>query len=306
MDPATVSVSIVVAAITNISFACAVGGCLAVLMLGGAPPVMRSRAQRFAAGCAVALIIANTISLLLEAALMSGSTLGTACAVLIPVLTRSHFGAAWSIGFVALIIWTGLLLRARDSGRATRMSVALFTAAVFAFSKAASSHAADAGDFALPEWIHWVHLCATATWAGLVIASGLCVLPMLRDYANSQCLAQFVERLSATATLALAAILMSGAYNADRGLGGSLVPLVRSEWGLILDAKLVFVGAAIILGGINRLVYLPSLRQTDLGGATASSFEAILKAEAAVMISILSAAAVLAHTIPGAHPGGQS
>ena len=305
MDPATISASIVVGAIANVSFACAVGACLAMLMLGNVPPLTLRRLQRFAVGSALALIVADTFNLLLEAALMSGSTPGTVFAELIPVLTQSHFGAAWSTGFVGLIIWTGLLARTRQGGRVTRMGAALFAAAVFAFSKAASSHAADAGDFALSEWIHWVHLCATATWAGLVIASGLCVLPMLRSYPNSQVLAPFAGRLSVTATLALVAILMSGAYNAERGLGGSFWTLTRSDWGLILATKLVLVAAAIVLGGVNRIVYLPRIRSSTPSSA-ARSFLAILRIEAVTMIGVLIAAAILAHTAPGAPVNGGS
>lgn len=304
MDPATISASIVVGAIANMSFACAVGACLAVLLLGNATPPMLQRLQSFAAGWAVTLAVVDTANLLLETALMSGSTPGTAFAELIPVLTQSHFGAAWSTGFVALIIWTGLLVRARQGGRVTWMGAGLFAAAVFAFSKAAASHAADAGDFALPEWIHWVHLCATATWAGLVIASGLRVLPMLRNHANSQILAHFTGRLSVMATLALAAVVMSGAYNAERGLDG-LVALKHSDWELILDTKLVLVAAAIILGGINRLVYLPRVRSSTPGTA-ANSFLAILRIEAVTMIGVLIVAAILAHTAPGAPANGGS
>lgn len=301
MDPATVSASIVVAAIANVAFACAVGTCLAVLMLGIAPPLVRHRLQRFAAGCAVTLIVADAINLLLEAALMSGSAPDAAFTLLIPVLTQSHFGAAWSAGCAALIVWMGLLLRARQRGRATRMGVALFAAALFAFSKAASSHAADAGDLSLPEWIHWAHLCATATWAGLVIASGLWVFPLLHASPNSEVVTLYASRLSRAALIAVSVVLVSGIYNAERGLGGSLA-LAYSGWGTILDAKLVLVGTAIVLGGINRLVYLPRMQRGEERRA-ANSFLAILRAEAVTMVGVLSAAAILAHSAPGAHLG---
>jgi putative copper resistance protein D len=94
------------------------------------------------------------------------------------------------------------------------------------------------------------------------------------------------------------AVLLTGIYNADRGLGGSPVPLIHSEWGLILDAKLALVGAAIVLGGINRMVYLPRIRWGESYTATAS-FITILKAEAVVMTGVLSVAAFLAHAVPG-------
>jgi len=45
MEPMALSASIVVAAIANVSFACAVGGCLAALSLDNAPPRVRHRLQ---------------------------------------------------------------------------------------------------------------------------------------------------------------------------------------------------------------------------------------------------------------------
>nr|WP_301717705.1 MULTISPECIES: CopD family protein [Paraburkholderia] len=306
VDPATITGSIIVAAIANVLFACAVGACLAVLMLDNASPRMQSRLQRIVAVCVVTLIVADIANLLFETALKSGSAPGADFSVLIPMLTQSHYGAAWSTGLVALIVWVLLSVAPRAFGRPARMTVALLAAAVFAFSKAASSHAAGAGDFSLPEWIHWMHICATAAWGGLVITSGLLVLPGLRAEASGEDLAHFVGRLSAAAAFALLAVLITGIYNANRGLAGSLVPLAHSDWGLILNAKIGLVNAAIVLGGINRLVYLPRIRRAASHSAAASSFQTILKAEAVVMIGILSTAAVLAHTIPGSHPSGWS
>jgi copper resistance protein D len=246
--------------------------------------------------------VANIVNLLLEAALMSGSALVAAFAEIVPVLTQSHFGAAWLSGLVSLIVWTVLLLGSRSFGRAAPTGLALFAAAIFAFTKAASTHAADAADFSLPEWVHWVHLFATAAWAGLVIASALFVLPMLCTDSPGEVLALFVTRLSRAALVAFIVVLMSGVYNADRGLGGSLVPLIRSGWGVILVTKLILVGAATALGGVNRLVYLPRIQRRAPSGV-ANSFLAILRVEAVTMLAVLTAAAVLAHTAPGTHAG---
>ncbi len=302
MEQATIFASIVAAAIANVSFACAVGASFAVLMLRDAPPLTRDRLRRFAAGGVAILIVANIVNLLFEAALMSGSAPVAAFAEIAPVLTQSHFGAAWLSGLVSLIVWTVLLVGARSFGRSAPAGLALFAAAVFAFTKAASTHAADAGDFSLPEWVHWVHLCATAAWAGLVIASALFVLPMLCADAPGEARVLFVGRLSHAALVAFFVVLVSGIYNANRGLGGTLVPLTRSGWGVILVIKLLLVGAATALGGVNRTVYLPRIRH-GVPGSAAHSFLIILRAEAVAMIGVLSAAAVLAHTAPGVQPG---
>jgi len=305
MDPMTLSASIVAAAIANMSFACTVGVCLAALMLHDAPPLVRHRLRPLAIAGIGTLIVADTAILALESALMSGSEPVAAFALLVPVLAHSHYGATWFAGIVALIVWMGLLAGSRDFGRPARTGVALCAAAVFAFSRAASSHAADAGDFSLPEWIHWAHLCATASWAGLVIASGLSVLPMLRIDSTGEVLATFAGRLSRAALIAVSVVLVSGIYNADRGLGDSLLPLARSGWGIVLDAKLVLVGVAVVLGAINRLLYLPHVRCRAHRGA-ANSFTAILKVEAITLLGVLCAAALLAHSVPGADMGAGS
>jgi copper resistance protein D len=305
MDQATMVASIVAAAIANVSFACAVGACFAVLMLREAPPFARGRLRRFEAGAVAILIVVEIINLPLEAALMSGSAPVAAFAEIVPVLTQSHFGATWISGLVSLIAWTVLLLvGSRGFGWSAQTGLALLAAAAFAFSKAASTHAADAGDFSLPEWVHWLHLCATATWAGLVIASARSVLPMLCANSPRKVLVRFVGRLSRDALVAFSVVVVSGIYNANRGLGGSFLPLAHSGWGVILVTKLLLVGAATILGAVNRLVYLPRMRR-GVPGCAAHSFLTILRAEAVTMLAVLTAAAVLAHTAPGTHPGSE-
>lgn len=77
--------------------------------------------------------------------------------------------------------------------------------------------------------------------------SGLSVLPMLRAHSTGDVLAEFAGRLSRVALIAMSVVLVTGLYNADRGLGGSLAPLARSGWGIVLCAKLVLVSAAIVL-----------------------------------------------------------
>jgi copper resistance protein D len=101
-----------------------------------------------------------------QASIMSGSPLGDAASAVYAVLTQSHFGLAWLVGF------TGALLAALSCLHRGR-GLWLFAAGLvlWAAGKAAASHAADGGDFSRREAVHVAHLLATTFWAGSVIVA---------------------------------------------------------------------------------------------------------------------------------------
>ena len=105
---------------------------------------------------------------------MSGSPFSEAGPAVGAVLTQSHFGVAWSVGFVGAVF--ACLGGARHSRTAWWLAAAGMV--VYVAGKAAASHAADAGDFTLREAVHVVHLGATALWAGSVIVAA----PVLRRW----------------------------------------------------------------------------------------------------------------------------
>ncbi|KVV37718.1 hypothetical protein WK81_25055 [Burkholderia ubonensis] len=88
MDLAVAFASIVVAAIANVSFACAVGAYLAGPMLGDASPPTSSRMRRLAADCVVILIVADTFNLFVRVAVVLG---GINRLIYLP---RNRFGAS--------------------------------------------------------------------------------------------------------------------------------------------------------------------------------------------------------------------
>ena len=103
MDPLVV-VQIVVAAAQDILFAIAVGALVCSAMLGrqddqGILAVL----DRWRMGILCALALACGLYLWLEAAVMSGSPFSAAGSALSAVLTQSHFGIAWSVGFVGAV-----------------------------------------------------------------------------------------------------------------------------------------------------------------------------------------------------------
>ncbi|WP_321964929.1 CopD family protein [Paraburkholderia sp. J7] len=299
MEP-LVSAQIAVAAVQNVLFATAAGS-LACAVMGkrsgmGAPATLRG----WQAGLTFALALTALGYLWLQAAVMGGSSLAGAGPAVIAVLTQSHYGVAWSVGF------TGALL-ATLSRLPGRRGLALFAAGLVAWAagKAAASHAADAGDFSAGEAIHVVHLCATALWAGSVIVAAVVLRNSPTAHAAAEKQVAFRNELSYLATAALVVVLVTGFYNVMQDTAQADVRLFAMAWSRILAAKLVFVAAAVALGGWNRLVVLPELRaraQQDGSGfsATQKRFDALLSVEALAMLAILTIAAMLGHTSPTA------
>jgi len=299
VDPLVI-VQIVVAAAQDMLFALAAGAWVCSAMLGQRDrdgPAALGQA-RLAALCALGL--ACCLYLWLEAAVMSGSPLSEAVPMVNTVLTQSHFGIAWSVGFAGVVV--ACFGGARESRAARWLAGAGML--VYVAGKAAASHAADAGDFTLREAVHVVHLGATALWAGSVIVAA----PVLRRWnetapATPARHAAFCTRLSHLATSALAVVIVTGIYNVTQDTAHLTAPLLSVLYGRMLSLKLVFVTVAVLLGGYNRMIYLPRLHTTAADGGTAyrdaqRSFNRLLAVEAVAMLLVLAVAGVLGHTSP--------
>ncbi|MGI4857092.1 MAG: CopD family protein [Janthinobacterium lividum] len=305
MPPLVVG-EIALAAVQNILFAVGVGILACGFLLpddapdGIAPPAAGTRGAggvlRWRPCVFAGLALASVLYLCLQTALMSGAAPVDTLALLPVVLRQSHFGAAWVLGFAGTLV-------AAVSGRRPGGGAAIAaTLGAFAYvaAKAASSHAADTGDFTVREAVHVVHLGATAVWAGSVIVATLMLRRRDERPANAAVLARravFCSRLSRLATYALAAVVMSGLYDVDRNTADSDVPLFDTAYGGVLAMKLAIVALALILGGYNRLTYLPRL-EADAATPARRGFERLLAIEAVAMLGILAIAAVLGHLPP--------
>ena len=300
MDPLVV-VQIVVAAAQDMLFAIAVGALVCSAMFGRQHDQgHRTVLDRGRMGVLCALALASGLYLWLEAAVMSGSPFSAAGSALSAVLTQSHFGIAWSVGFA------GVVLACLGGTRRSRTAWCLAAAGMLVYSagKASASHAADAGDLTLREAVHVVHLCATALWAGSVMVAAP-VMWRWNDPASVTPVRRvaFCEKLSYLATLALVVVIVTGIYNAMQDTAALTAPLLSVLYGRVLILKLVCVAVAVVLGGCNRMVYLPRLHTAAEIGGTAyrdaqHGFDRLLAFEAVAMLAVLMVAGVLGHTSP--------
>jgi putative copper resistance protein D len=237
--------------------------------------------------------------------------------VMLPsIVTQTHVGHIWLIRAAAIasavVLWTAAR---RDPTRNILWWMIFLAAAILAFSRSASGHAADAGDFTLKEWVDWTHLMAASVWVGSVLVVLLAVFPELArlEASDSKFIAQFANRFSRSSGIALGVVILAGTYNAWLRLG-SFSALLDTPYGRMLDVKLLFVGLAIALGAINRFVHVRRVsawaestvvnsHQKNNGAISEQSrlverFIHTVRVEGAVLLGVLLATAVLLQQMP--------
>lgn len=281
--------------VSDSAFAIAFGSTVACLCLNTEDRALRSRLRTVTLSCLIVLIFAVDAQMLLQTATMIGSAdLSSVRSQASTVLTETHAGRAllselcWT--FLPLILLLTRFGRQARAGAWSTLTLLVFLAGI----RSATGHASSDGDFTLPEFLQFIHLVSTAIWSGCVIVAGLVVLPaLIQDRAHE--MTSFTRRLSRAVTVALALIVLSGLYNSYRGLGGSIAPLTRTQWGEVLDLKLVLIAVALTLGTLNRRM----LRgDGSLSSRECTRLATIVRVEAGVMLLILTVSAWLANSPP--------
>jgi len=282
--------------VSDSAFAIAFGSVVSCLWINPEDRPIHSRLRIVTICSLIALIFAVGAQVFLQTATMIGSAdLGSVRSQISSVLIETHAGHALLSEFCYVFVLFGLLLtnfgRQQNAGAWSVLALLVFLAGI----RSAIGHSASDGNFTLSEFLQFIHLISTAIWSGCVIVAGLVVLPALLKDQRLDEMGGFTRRLSRAVTVALLFLVLSGLYNSYRDLGGSLAPLTGTQWGKLLDLKLVLIAVALTLGGLNRRM----LR----GGGSLSPRECTrlatgVRVEAGVMLVVLTVSAWLANSPP--------
>ncbi len=294
MTGSVLLLNILLSAISDCAYTLAVGLTLAACLTS--QPGQLTTLRRWLLSTAAIMLIAQSLRPWFLAASMSGSSSFTENLALIPsILSSTHQGELWKVNIIAIV---ALLVAVGWMRRRTHNAIylaALICLSIIAFIKAASSHAADNGDFTRLETLQWLHILATAIWAGTIIITGLISLPALtRSNPDNQFIWQHLQRISTIATYAVLVVLASGIYTADRELAAPLSTLWSSTWGKILIAKVIVVLFALALGAMNRFICLTK----DMSSQRITLSSRLLSIEAVTMLVVLSLSGWLGNTSP--------
>lgn len=293
----------------NLALAMAVGATLASLWLSSGSSAwsiaQQHSVRRARLGVIAVALVGMGVLLLFVSASMAEVPVSAAGEALRSMLTESHFGLAWSIGTGALLAAAAFsLVPVLGPRTRTGALLSLSALAVFLYSRSMVSHASASGDFNAAMVVDWIHLCLISVWVGEVFVAGLLTLggKGAEHSADRKDTARYIEKLSSSATLSLGGIFATGVFSAWHNLG-SVADFSGSQYGSNLVVKLAMVAFAILLGGFNRFIVMPSLLDgLRCGGErdlpSLRRFTLVLRIEAVVLLGILVAAAVLSSTSP--------
>ena len=240
-----------------LALAVLLGGLLVDLLVlpGDAPGLarVRGRLRSWRLLSAVALFLAGAGEVLLRAQTMAGGDLASATAAIPAVLGRTHFGTIWIARLIALgVVVVGSLV----SGRLAR-GLVLLSAMAVALTTSLTGHAGDWGDLTVSAGMDWLHVLSTSAWTGGLICLALVVLADIRSR-PPELLGAVTRRFSRFAAWGLAAVVLTGSYNAWI----QLVPLSTlwtTPYGRVLAVKLLTVLALVWWGAVNRYSVVPRL-----------------------------------------------
>jgi putative copper export protein len=246
--------------------------------------------------CLITLVVSSVGNLLQRTMEMSGRSIIDALPLIPTVLFKTHYG---SVGFVratglglALIVW---FFGKRHLYSKWFGAIMLCAVSAIAFSRSATSHAADFGDLSLQELADWVHLLASAGWGGALLAIAVTFSPydVANDNENHHAIAGIADRFYTFFGLVFAVLMATGLYNAWVEVG-DFGPLWTTSYGRILSIKLVIVAILTM-----RYAVPPQHGKDDAGFAML--FLRRIRTEAILVLLILLCVAVFSHEIPGRH-----
>ena len=232
----------------------------------------------------------------------------------IAAVLDSRFGRLAAARFVVLALCLVLVVRGVVKPARRRVVVGgLGLAAVTTLSL--SGHAASGWLIPLAVVADVVHLSALCVWLGGLSMVACCLLRADVDEIGT-----VLRRFSRSAFLAVAAIVVSGAFQGWRQVG-SLDALTSTTYGRLLATKVALFAALIAVAAASRravkrrwplpppsgevatspavsLPMGPGARRADPDAAVLSRLRRSVGAEVAVAVAVLAVAAVLVNVVP--------
>ena len=254
------------------------------------------RCRRLLFFCLVGLSITSVTSLIQRTMEMAGLGIAEIAPVLPTVLFSSHYGSMWLVRTAGIVIaWCVWWLGKRHLNSIYVTFLLLSACAAIAFSRSASSHAADYGDLSLQQLADWVHLISAISWGGVLLS--ITLMLSTADVADSPEQQHIVSGIAAKFYAffgpVFAVLVFSGLYSAWVEVR-SFEALLSTRYGWFLSAKLI------ILAYLTSRYIAPPQKGKDEADY-AIKFLKRTRFEAIIILAILLCVSLFTHEIPARH-----
>jgi len=205
-----------------------------------------------------ALVTGAVGELLLEGVFASGKPLSQIFnSTLIDATLHTDYGTLHSSRLLLLGVLAGLLGRALQPGAQPEWWERAFwpTAVVIVWTFSDTGHATTTNPTWLSLGADCLHLLAMATWVGGLIMIVGALLPR----GEPDVLRRVLPVFSTAAFTSVIVLVVTGTYAAWRGIG-SLRAIFGTEYGLLIDAKVVGLLGLLLVGNLSRVTIQKRLR----------------------------------------------
>jgi putative copper export protein len=206
------------------------------------------------------------------------------------IIRQTHAGAVWEWRFMVVTLFA--IAAWLPTRRVVATLVLLALSSVLLFCDSLTSHAIDKGFAAVI--IYFIHEIAAALWMGAI----LCLwLGAVRGRLGKTWLALTAPWVSRLAGWTVAALILSGLYNAYNTLGTDPERLIYAAYGRTLVVKVCAASIVLCIGGYNRFLLIPHVGSSPANHALLRN----VAVESVLLIGVIGLAALLANTPPAHH-----
>jgi copper transport protein len=212
---------------------------------------------------AIIALIANALSLLLQASIISDAPLKEVYSVIIPFLLKTRYGrfSVFRTGLLAVVLIVSYAATQRG-GRRISLAGAAVSFLILA-SISMSGHQGTRRGTAIPLFLDVFHIGAVSLWVGGLFYIRFCYAFFMNG-AGIEFFAIFRNLIMRFSRMATVCVLIGASAGVSLGfINVKRLPyLIHTSYGLVLLLKSLIVALLISLGGVNKFILLPRLNKS--------------------------------------------
>ena len=221
------------------------------------------------------------------------------------IVLKTRVGHLWVVRFLLAILLLLIVLRLKYLNRVQWHYVLLaFAAALPLVAGSLVSHAGAEEISFVSVAPYTLHILLAGAWFGVLPA----IIYMIREaFKNSQTgavvlYADFLKQFSTLALPVMILLLMTGWMAADRMIGNYYHTLVSSQYGWLLNIKLLILSVILWIAYRIRAIWLPLfIRGDEHTGIAINQLRKWVGIEFSLALILVLVASLLANTLPGKH-----